>query len=86
MMGHERAQAINKIRSPDIGFPPSWPTGREKQHQLINWLLAHDPSSRPSADTVLASPLMPIELKTPAELSKAIASTYLVRSLLTIQI
>jgi hypothetical protein len=73
-MGQERAQTINGIRSIATVFPPSWPTQREKQQQLITWLLAHDPSSRPGADTVLASPLMPVELKTPAEHSRAIAS------------
>ena len=74
MMGQERAQTINGLRSPATVFPPSWPTQREKQERLITWLLAHDPSSRPGADTVLASPLMPVELKTPAEHSRAIAS------------
>lgn len=74
MMGQERAQTINGLRSPATVFPPSWPAQREKQELLITWLLAHDPSSRPGADTVLASPLMPVELKTPAEHSRAIAS------------
>ena len=74
MMGQERAQTINGLRSPAIIIPPSWPAHREKQEQLITWLLAHDPSSRPGADTVLASALMPVELKTPAEHSRAIAS------------
>lgn len=80
MMGQERVKTINGLRSPSTVFPASWPSHREKQEQLIAWLLAHDPSSRPGADTVLASPLMPVELKTPAEHSKAIASRCLLTS------
>jgi serine/threonine protein kinase len=76
MMGQERARTISHIRSPSIIFPPSWPATQVKQRDLITWLLAHDPASRPSADTVLASPLMPAEHKTPAEYAKAISSKF----------
>lgn len=74
MMGQERAQIISGIRDPRIIFPPSWPSERDKQHDFIRWLLAHDPSARPNADVALASPLMPMELKEPDQHHKAIFS------------
>jgi serine/threonine protein kinase len=74
MMGQERMKTITDLRSPSITFPASWPANRPNQRKLLEWLLDHDPSARPTADMVLASPLMPMELKSPAEYSKAIAS------------
>ncbi|KIK54868.1 hypothetical protein GYMLUDRAFT_206162 [Collybiopsis luxurians FD-317 M1] len=57
--GSERISVLERLRKPDVEFPPTWDTSRSRQREIIKWLLQHDPDQRPSAIELSQSPLMP---------------------------
>ncbi|KAF5357565.1 hypothetical protein D9757_013020 [Collybiopsis confluens] len=57
--GSERISVLERLRKPEVQFPPSWDPSRSRQREIINWLLQHDPDQRPSAIELSQSPLMP---------------------------
>ncbi|KAK4689653.1 eukaryotic translation initiation factor 2-alpha kinase 4, partial [Tremellales sp. Uapishka_1] len=56
----ERAQVLTALRLPSTRFPPGWPvTEKPNQREVVAWLMRHDPTMRPQATQLLASPLLP---------------------------
>lgn len=57
----ERIEVLTALRSPEVTFPSSMLNncGNEQQIEIINSLLKHDQSERPSAKDLLASDLLP---------------------------
>uniref|UniRef100_A0A5K3EMD8 non-specific serine/threonine protein kinase n=3 Tax=Mesocestoides corti TaxID=53468 RepID=A0A5K3EMD8_MESCO len=56
----ERVTVLNDIRKPKVIFPKDWDANAlASQTGLIRALLQHDPTRRPSASDLLASPLIP---------------------------
>ncbi|KAL4251194.1 non-specific serine/threonine protein kinase [Abortiporus biennis] len=57
--GAERIAVIEGLRNTKIFFPPTWETRRNRQRQIITWLLQHNPNDRPTALELSQSPLLP---------------------------
>ncbi|KAL1746128.1 hypothetical protein HDZ31DRAFT_81443 [Schizophyllum fasciatum] len=55
----ERIVTISRLRRPEIAFPNDWDPRRERQRQIITWLLQHDPDDRPNAVELSESNLLP---------------------------
>ncbi|KAL1666492.1 hypothetical protein GGF50DRAFT_113198 [Schizophyllum commune] len=55
----ERIATISNLRRPEIVFPEDWDVRRERQRQIITWLLQHDPDDRPDAVELSQSKLLP---------------------------
>lgn len=74
----ERVYILNALRQPSITFPPAWPKDNKvEQREIVEWLLRHDPSTRPSAQQLLASPLLPAREKQKEFYDGAIAGAQL---------
>ncbi|XP_046647623.1 LOW QUALITY PROTEIN: eIF-2-alpha kinase GCN2-like [Daphnia pulicaria] len=72
--GMERIKVLSSLRLPEIVLPVSDNlTGKEVQ--LINWLLNHNPSARPSSTELLQSPILPPPQLEEAELQEMIRHT-----------
>ncbi|KAJ3481924.1 hypothetical protein NLI96_g7338 [Meripilus lineatus] len=61
--GAERIAVLEGLRRPDIIFPSTWEPRRERQRQIITWLLQHDPNARPTALELAQSPLVPARVE-----------------------
>ncbi|QRW14941.1 PEK/GCN2 kinase [Ceratobasidium sp. AG-Ba] len=61
--GSERVVVLQRLRLPSIEFPPTWPSTRESQRNVIKMLLTHDPEKRPSALQLSASSHLPERLE-----------------------
>ncbi|KZS96040.1 Serine/threonine-protein kinase [Sistotremastrum niveocremeum HHB9708] len=61
--GAERVFVIENLRTPDIIFPESWEPKRQRQKEIIQWLLQHDVDKRPSALELSQSSLLPPRLQ-----------------------
>ncbi|CAI8051833.1 eIF-2-alpha kinase GCN2 [Geodia barretti] len=61
----ERHKLLAGVRRKEILFPPGFTTeaGREKQVEVIRWLLTHDHHSRPSAKDLLQSHFLPLKME-----------------------
>jgi translation initiation factor 2-alpha kinase 4 len=61
----ERHKLLAGVRRKEILFPPGFTTeaGREKQVEVIRWLLTHDHHSRPTAKDLLQSHLLPLKME-----------------------
>jgi serine/threonine protein kinase len=58
--GMERAEALLNLRK-GMGFPKAFDKSASAEiKKIISWLLQPDPSERPSASELLASPLLPV--------------------------
>ncbi|TRM58463.1 hypothetical protein BD626DRAFT_573474 [Schizophyllum amplum] len=55
----ERIAIISNLRRPEVVFPTEWDQRRERQRQIITWLLQHDPDDRPNAVELSESNLLP---------------------------
>lgn len=59
--GMERVYTINDLRRPTIDFPKDFPHDKSVEKKIIHQLLNHNPGSRPSADDLLQSGLLPVK-------------------------
>ncbi|TIA73067.1 hypothetical protein E3P91_01642 [Wallemia ichthyophaga] len=57
--GMERVQVLHQMRQPKPVFPSTFPDTLVDEKRLIEWMLKHDQSERPSAAEVLHSSLLP---------------------------
>ncbi|TIA92337.1 hypothetical protein E3P99_00678 [Wallemia hederae] len=57
--GMERVQVLHQMRQPKPKFPSTFPDSLADERKLIEWMLKHDQSERPSAAEVLHSSLLP---------------------------
>lgn len=74
MTGMERIKVLSSLRLPEIVLPHSEHlTGKEVQ--LINWLLNHNPTARPSSTELLQSPILPPPQLEEAELQEMVRHT-----------
>lgn len=56
----ERAKILANIRKAEIKFPDTFDQEKmSKQHEVIKWLLNHNPQGRPTSKELLQSPLVP---------------------------
>ncbi|TIB97670.1 kinase-like protein [Wallemia mellicola] len=58
-VGMERVQVLHQMRQPKPRFPATFPDNLTTERKLIEWMLKHDQSERPSAAEVLHSSLLP---------------------------
>ncbi|KAH9956146.1 hypothetical protein BC827DRAFT_1139950 [Russula dissimulans] len=61
--GAERIAVIEDLRKKDVVFPVDWDVHRTRQHQIIAWLLKHNPDDRPTALELSQSSLLPPRLE-----------------------
>ncbi|KAG6888787.1 hypothetical protein C0992_007517 [Termitomyces sp. T32_za158] len=63
--GAERIAVIEDLRKPGIFFPSGWDPSRHRQREseIITWLLQHRPEDRPTAVELSQSPLLPSRLE-----------------------
>lgn len=59
----ERVQQLRNLRLPSVEFPTDWPSDLSKERQVIQWLVDHDPSKRPTPLELLKSDLLPPRLE-----------------------
>ena len=73
----ERVHTLTALRQSAVIFPAGWPSGHKpNQREIITWLLRHDPTARPPATQLLASPLLPSPEKQKEYYDTAIAGQY----------
>ncbi len=62
--GMERVSVLRDLRQPDVKLPTSWPFAADSaETKVVNWLLTHKASERPTPIELLRSELLPSKLE-----------------------